>query len=111
MNNTQPAGGGIGGLIDIVAALLAIGAGAYLLQYNSASTGDGTSWFEIIGHGMGVYFIAKGLFMMRSAWFSSRSVDHLKHLAEWARYDHHDEEQKVVAAAPELSRPKRGLWR
>lgn len=90
--NTESAGAGIGRLIDVAAALLAIAAGVYLLQSNSVSTADGTSWFQVIAHGLGLYFIARGLFMMRAAWFGSRSVDHLRYLAEWARYDHEDEE-------------------
>lgn len=96
--NTESAGGGIGKLVDVAAALLAIGAGLYLLQSNSVSTADGTSWFQVIAHGMGIYFIAKGLFMMRAAWFSSRSVDHLKYLAEWSRYDHDDEVERHASA-------------
>lgn len=75
-------------LTDVTAALFAIGAGLYLLQYNAVSTGGGTSWFQIIGHGMGAYFIGKGLFMGRAAYISARSLDHLSYLAEWARYDH-----------------------
>lgn len=52
------------------------------------STGDGTSWFQIIGHGIGAYFIGKGIFMGRSAYMANRSLDHLAYLAEWARFDH-----------------------
>ena len=98
MKTNQPSGGGLGGLIDLAAALCAIGAGIYLLRYNAVDTTGGTSWFQIIGHGMGIYFIGKGLFMGRAAWFSSRSVDHLKYLAEWSRYDHDDEVERHASA-------------
>ena len=93
----KTASAAIGMVFDIAAALLAIGAGLYLLQYNAIDNGtDGTSWFQIIGHGMGIYFVGKGLFMMRSAWFSAQSVNHLRYMAEWARYDHHEEEQRAL---------------
>ncbi len=84
----------MGRLVDIAAALLCIGAGVYLLQYNadSSALGGGTSWFEIIGHGMGVYFIGKGLFVARSTHLAADSRDRLNQLvdlgaARWAE-DH-----------------------
>jgi hypothetical protein len=57
----------IASIFDVIPALGSIGAGIYLLQYQSVGdAATGTSWFEIIGHGMGVYFIAKGLFIGRT---------------------------------------------
>lgn len=57
----------MGRLIDAVAALVAIGAGIYLLSQVSTDASVGRSWFEVIAHGMGAYFIAKGIFMFRSS--------------------------------------------
>jgi hypothetical protein len=45
-------------------ALVCVGAGVYLLQWQSASdTAEQVSWFTTIGHGIGIYFIGKGLFV------------------------------------------------
>jgi hypothetical protein len=56
---------GFGMLMAVVSALASIGAGIYLLSAKSVATfaGGSTSWFQILAHGIGVYFIAKGLFM------------------------------------------------
>jgi len=57
--------GGLATLIAFVSALVSIGAGIYLLSAKSVVTfGGGTiSWFQILAHGIGIYFIAKGLYM------------------------------------------------
>jgi hypothetical protein len=46
--------------VKILGALICIGAGLYLL---SAQTVADDSFLEVIAHGMGVYFIGKGLFI------------------------------------------------
>jgi hypothetical protein len=69
----------MGRVVDVLATLLCIGAGVYLLQYNSS--GDQTSWFEIIGHGMGIYFIGKGLFIARATHLQARAADALDQIA------------------------------
>jgi len=57
MNNLQV-------LLGWLGAVVCVAAGIYLLQYNAVDqSGTGTSWFQIIGHGMGIYFIGKGLFV------------------------------------------------
>jgi hypothetical protein len=72
-------------LIDILAMLGSIGAGVYLLQYQSAgNSATGTSWFEIIGHGMGIYFIAKGLFIARTTYLQADARNKLAQLVEIA---------------------------
>src|ERR1700733_13743621 len=54
-------------LVDLVAAGGSITAGIYLLQYQDlGDSSSGTSWFQIIGHGIGIYFLAKGVFMLRA---------------------------------------------
>jgi hypothetical protein len=47
--------------LGIVAGLASIGAGIYLLQAQSASTQ--TTVFDVLMHGIGAYFIARGLWM------------------------------------------------
>jgi len=82
----------MGRLLDLAAAALCIGAGVYLLQYNAAQGVDGTtSWFQIIGHGMGIYFIGKGLFIGRSLHLASRqatSVEQILNHVEASREEH-----------------------
>lgn len=73
----------MGRLLDIAATLLCIGAGIYLLQYHG-ETGP-TSWFEIIGHGMGIYFIGKGLFVARSTFLATDQRDALRWVARNAQ--------------------------
>lgn len=75
-----------GSILDVVIALISIGAGIYLLQFQSAGE---SSWFEVIGHGMGAYFIAKGLFMGRSLAQQTRTSDRLAQLVEFeaVRYE------------------------
>jgi hypothetical protein len=79
----------MGRIVDIASCLICIGAGVYLLQYNAATGGDvaGTSWFQIIGHGMGIYFIGKGLFIARSTHLEAEQADRLKQLVEFAGHD------------------------
>jgi hypothetical protein len=77
----------MGRLIDIAATLLSIGAGLYLLQYSSPGQ---SSWFEVIGHGMGVYFIAKGLFMARSLHLADQHAGYLAQLVELSTPDGQD---------------------
>jgi hypothetical protein len=59
-----------GSILDVLAALLAVGAGVYLLSASSPAVqvggATGQSWLEILAHGIGVYFIAKGIWMARS---------------------------------------------
>lgn len=72
----------MGRLLDIVSALLCVGAGLYLLQYNSGGGATGTSWFQIIGHGMGIYFIGKGIFVLRSGLLANAQLDRMDQLVE-----------------------------
>jgi hypothetical protein len=44
----------------------------------------GQSWFEVIAHGMGVYFIGKGLFIARQLYLSDETVRALRWLASRA---------------------------
>ena len=54
----------LGFAVKAVAGLVSIGAGTYLVTRQSAS---GDTWLEVLAHGIGVFFIAAGLFMIGSA--------------------------------------------
>lgn len=57
----------MGRLVDAVAALVAIGAGIYLLSRVSTDASVGQSWLEVIAHGTGAFFVAAGVAMFRAA--------------------------------------------
>lgn len=52
---------GLAKLLGIGAAVVSIGAGIYLLQSESASAE--TTVFDVLMHGIGIYFIARGMWM------------------------------------------------
>jgi hypothetical protein len=62
--------------LDGLAALGAIGAGIYLL---SSQTEANNSYLEVIAHGMGAYFVAKGIWMGRTAHLVSALLDYARH--------------------------------
>jgi hypothetical protein len=80
----------MGKILDVAASLLSVGAGLYLLQYNEVSTGigGGTSWFQIIGHGMGIYFIGKGIWMLRSLHLQGQIATTNRKMLELDAHDH-----------------------
>jgi hypothetical protein len=90
----------MGRLLDVASTLLCIGAGLYLLQYNAPTTPGttGTSWFQIIGHGMGIYFIGKGLLIARSLHLQAEANDKLETIAAWSAYQN---EQSQEDAEPQ----------
>lgn len=56
-------------VVGLIAAVTSIGAGLYLVTSNSATIDvgagvSGQSWLEVIAHGIGAYFIARGLWMI-----------------------------------------------
>ncbi len=97
----------MGKLIDIIATLLSIGAGVYLLSEHSASVAgvQGSSWLEVIAHGMGAYFVAKGLWMARSLHLQAETVDAGRAAAaagraaaEFHAYEHQDRTGRPATA-------------
>ena len=54
--------GGWSAMLGALAAVVSIGAGAYLLSSESASA-DSTV-FDVLMHGIGAYFVARGLWMI-----------------------------------------------
>lgn len=61
-----------GSWLDGIAALIAVGAGVYLLLTDTVAS---DSYIAVIGHGMGAYFVAKGIFIGRSLHLQARMVD------------------------------------
>lgn len=55
--------------VGLLAGAICVGAGVWLLTQQSVEDPTvGTSWFEIIAHGIGVYFIGKGIFVAALLW-------------------------------------------
>ncbi len=50
-------------LFGVVAALVSVGAGIYLLQSQSAAAE--ATVFDVLMHGIGSYFLARGAWMVR----------------------------------------------
>ena len=81
-----------------------------LLSHNSApveiagQTG-GQSWFEILAHGIGIYFIGKGLYVARSTHLDSEAVDSLRKLVNAAAFRHSDrtEQQRGATSSSETA--------
>lgn len=59
-------------IAGLVSGGLCVAAGIYLLTKNSAPIplGDqeGQSWLEVIAHGIGIYFLGKGVFVWAMLW-------------------------------------------
>ncbi len=79
----------MGRIAEIAAALLSGGAGVYLLTKHSVDVtvgGEtGQSWLEVLAHGIGVYFIARGLWMLGrvgQAYDAARSLERLVEISE-----------------------------
>jgi hypothetical protein len=93
----------VGRLLTIASALVCIGAGLYLLQYNATGSGDaagGTSWFQIIGHGMGIYFIGKGLFVGRSLFMAESQNSKLDLIAYYLSGETDEPDQTTAEPVP-----------
>jgi hypothetical protein len=96
----------MGRLFGFAGAAICVFAGIYLLQYNATTDAStGTSWFQIIGHGMGIYFIGKGLFVARSTYLEAEQADRLAQLVTLAAHEHTgpDEPETVTAGAEAAS--------
>ena len=73
----------MGRVVDYLAALISVGAGGYLLLSQTVAA---NSYLEVIAHGIGAYFVAKGLFLARSAYLgaaAAASLSSLVALEEW----------------------------
>jgi hypothetical protein len=64
-----------------LSSLVSIAAGVYLLQTQAVAN---DSFLEIIAHGMGLYFIAKGLYLGPSLWQQAQQTEILSYLESHA---------------------------
>lgn len=71
-----------GKLVEIVAGLIAIGAGISLITTHAA---ESNSLFNPLLHGIGWYFIARGIWMIRQAGRQEDVVDRLDKLIDATR--------------------------
>jgi hypothetical protein len=62
--------------LPALAAIVSVGAGLYLIGTQSAAS---NSIFNPLLHGIGAYFVARGLFM---GWSASREVENASRLAD-----------------------------
>jgi hypothetical protein len=80
-------------LSAVLATLGCFAAGGYLLSSHSIGA---PSWFDLLAHGIGLYFIAKGLFVGASMSQQFRAADALEKLVDWRKYEY-DVQQSVGA--------------
>ena len=62
----------LGFTVSMIAGLVGIGAGIYLLVQQSA---NGNTWAEVFAHGLGIFFVACGLYMIGNSIAGSASPD------------------------------------
>lgn len=67
-------------VFGMLSMVVSIGAGLYLIGSQTAAP---NSYLEVIAHGMGVYFIAKGLFMGPSLFQQAGYAELLESLREY----------------------------
>jgi hypothetical protein len=86
--------GGIKG----IAGLLSIGAGIYLLSKHGTAISiggqSGQSWFEVLAHGIGIYFIARGVWMLGHLGEGQALTDRLDKLIEFEAHAHTSHEHE-----------------
>jgi len=64
----------------LVAGLICIGAGVYLLAHGGQDIDlgngqTGQSWLEILAHGLGIYMIGKGVFIWGAIWYAADTAE------------------------------------
>ena len=72
----------MGRWVDAAATVICIAAGVYLLSIQTVAE---NSVFESISHGIGIYFIGKGLFVGRNTHLAAEAADRLKELVQLLR--------------------------
>jgi hypothetical protein len=77
--------GSIGIWVERAAAIVAVGAGLYMLGTSSA---DSNSIFNPLLHGIGAYILARGAWMFRHAGLQADVVDRLDQLVELGAIEH-----------------------
>lgn len=75
----------MGKALDYAAALIAIGAGLYLIQTQAVGS---NSLIEAFMHGVGAYFVGKGIYMGRNAYLQAQQESRLEQLVELTAQQH-----------------------
>ncbi len=81
-------------ILAIVISAVSLFAGVYLL--GSETVGE-NSYLETIAHGIGIYFLAKGLYLGPSLMRQAEAAQHLKRLADDA-----GDRGRAAAVTPQL---------
>jgi len=91
--------------VAVLSSIVAFIAGGYLLSTQAVAD---NSFLEVIAHGMGIYFLAKGLWLGPSLWTQHESRRHLEQLARGAGVLESKEQQRERErrAALDLARPR-----
>ena len=79
--------------LAILSSLVAAAAGLYLLSTTAAAE---NSLLEVIMHGMGIYFLAKALYLGPSLIRQDDAARHLAKLVEWRDEPETDEDVPEV---------------
>lgn len=76
----------MGRIVEVIAAIVSVGAGVYLLSKNSVPVTvggqQGQSWLEILAHGIGAYFIARGIWMFSQVGVERTIMDAVRRIAD-----------------------------
>ena len=83
----------MGRVIDILSTVVCAAAGVYLLSIQAQ---DPNSLIEAIAHGIGIYFLAKALFIARSTHLDAEAATLLGRLTEFAALRHSRETGEEV---------------
>ena len=96
----------IGAIVDLAASGLCVAAGVYLLSQNSLPVDlggqHGRSWFEVLAHGIGIYFIGKGLFVLRSTWLEAETAAALRRMGGTPERARAEREPAAPAPQPRI---------
>jgi hypothetical protein len=71
-------------LAAVLSALIAGGAGLYMLNYSTQEN----SILNVMSHGIGAYFLARAIFMGASLWRQGEATDRLGMLVDFAAQRH-----------------------
>ncbi len=72
-------------IIGVIGGIVSIGAGIYLLIHNTQAQSD---VFDVLIHGIGAYFVGKGLWMISQATSRSGQIEIARKQLEFAAHEH-----------------------
>lgn len=73
---------GAGRALELIGAILAVIAGVYLLVRHGSPVAGGQSWFEALAHGIGLYFLGRGAWMLGNLGMQRSTVEALDRLVD-----------------------------